>query len=58
MLTEPRPGHQRSTIQQVHDHLTKTLLLDVSFSAVSAYVRSRRKHLNQIGKPGRQPSAR
>jgi hypothetical protein len=58
LLTEPRPGHQRTTIQQVHDHLTKTLHLDVSFSAVSAYVRSRRKHLNQIGKPDRQPSAR
>jgi len=29
----PRPGHQRTTIQQVHDHLTKTLHLNVSFSA-------------------------
>ncbi|WP_344613914.1 hypothetical protein [Dactylosporangium salmoneum] len=58
MLTEPPPGHQRTTIQQVHDHLTNTLQLNVSISAVSAYVRSRRKHLDQIGKPGRHPSAR
>lgn len=57
-MIDVRPGHQRTMIQQVHDHLTKTLHLDVSFSAVSSYVRSRRKHLNQIGKPGRQPSAR
>jgi hypothetical protein len=45
MLVEPRPRQQRTTIQEIYDHVTQSLHLDVSFSAVSAYVRSRREHL-------------
>jgi hypothetical protein len=40
MLPAPRP--RRVTIQEVHDHLTKVLGLDVSYSTVRTYIRTRR----------------
>jgi hypothetical protein len=41
MLTDPRP-RRRVTIQEIHDHLTKVLDLNVSYSTVRSYVRTRR----------------
>jgi hypothetical protein len=42
MLAEPHPRPGRVTIQEVHDHLTKVLGLDVSYSTVRGYIRIRR----------------
>ncbi len=44
MLARPSRPRHRTTIQEVYDHLTQNLKVTVSFSAVSAYVRARRKH--------------
>lgn len=40
----PPVGSVRVTIQEVHDHLTKVLGLNVSYSTVRSYVRARRTH--------------
>jgi hypothetical protein len=45
MLARPPHPKHRTTIQAVHNHLTKNLKIKVSFSAVSAYVRERRRVL-------------
>lgn len=44
MLAEPRSPRQRTTIQEIHDYVTKNLHLDVSFSTVRNYVRALRQH--------------
>ena len=44
MLARPTDPKHRTTIPDVFDHVTKNLQLNVSFSAVSAYVRARRKY--------------
>lgn len=45
MLTEPRPHRRPVTIQEIHDHLTQVLRLNVSYSAVRTYIHARRQHL-------------
>jgi TniQ len=45
MLTKPRLRRGRATIQQIHDHLTNDLGLDISYSTVRIYVHARREHL-------------
>ncbi|MEV6351000.1 hypothetical protein [Actinoplanes sp. NPDC051851] len=44
MLARPSHPKHRTTVQEVYDHLTENLKVTVSFSAVSAYVRERRKY--------------